>query len=325
MLIHRHLTHHLHLFSLQVTSSLLILSFAISLATAYGFDSGGACEPRGARRGRAQLLASIPCDLSTQSYCNLPGSAYPWHAVRRFVHENQGLMKRMYGDIKHISVFKGELEGNFIETEDIEVAIERYSMRKQQRAMKLADKKNRRSDTILEPHFRLQSTTTSSTSTASTSPRATTSATPAMSETTATARGAANITAEPASADVKDKYIILNETVPGEAVDAATTPATSSTIEESVTVVTLANNATQKTEEAPPTTPTGSSSTPQTLLSDEVSLEELTGHEGDHGDDDEDLEYSDRSPHPQPPTMEGQLFQDTLHKEPAPPVNTRGV
>lgn len=38
-------------------------------------------------------------------------------AVRRFVQENQGLMRRMYGDEKHISVMKTELEKNDVELE----------------------------------------------------------------------------------------------------------------------------------------------------------------------------------------------------------------
>ncbi|KAI4494750.1 hypothetical protein M0804_000951 [Polistes exclamans] len=37
------------------------------------------------------------------------------HAVRRFVQENQGLMRRMYGDEKHINVLKAEFEKNDIE------------------------------------------------------------------------------------------------------------------------------------------------------------------------------------------------------------------
>ncbi|CAD6234215.1 GSCOCG00007660001-RA-CDS [Cotesia congregata] len=39
------------------------------------------------------------------------------HAVRRFVQENQGLMRRMYGDEKHILVLKNELEKNDIDLE----------------------------------------------------------------------------------------------------------------------------------------------------------------------------------------------------------------
>uniref|UniRef100_A0A182W9W0 Spaetzle domain-containing protein n=1 Tax=Anopheles minimus TaxID=112268 RepID=A0A182W9W0_9DIPT len=96
--------------------------------SSYGYDSASSCDPtRASRRGRSQLLKTIPCDLSVQAYCNLPGSAYPWHAVRRFVHENQGLMRRMYGDVRHISVLKEEFENNEIDIDDIDRATERYT------------------------------------------------------------------------------------------------------------------------------------------------------------------------------------------------------
>lgn len=36
-------------------------------------------------------------------------------AVRRFVHENQGLMRRMYGDQRHISVLRAEIVSNDVE------------------------------------------------------------------------------------------------------------------------------------------------------------------------------------------------------------------
>lgn len=50
-----------------------------------------------------------PCDL-TGGYCTSAGSAYPWHAVKRFVQENQGLMRRMYGDQSHGQVLKAEFD-----------------------------------------------------------------------------------------------------------------------------------------------------------------------------------------------------------------------
>lgn len=56
-----------------------------------------------------------PCDLARQTYCTSAGASYPWHAVRRFIRENQGLMKRMYGSERHIAVLKAELENNDIE------------------------------------------------------------------------------------------------------------------------------------------------------------------------------------------------------------------
>lgn len=37
------------------------------------------------------------------------------HAVRRFVFENHGLMKRMYGDQRHISVLRADMDTNDIE------------------------------------------------------------------------------------------------------------------------------------------------------------------------------------------------------------------
>lgn len=93
----------------------------------YGFDAGASCSEKTTRRGRAQLLRTIPCDLSRQAYCNLPGNMYPWNAVRRFVHENQGLMKRMYGDVRHISVLRTEINNNDIDVNDAEEAAARYS------------------------------------------------------------------------------------------------------------------------------------------------------------------------------------------------------
>lgn len=61
-----------------------------------------------------------PCDFNKQSWCTVPGSAYPWHAVRRFVQENHGLMRRMYGEQRHLSVLRAELmdSDNFVEGSD---------------------------------------------------------------------------------------------------------------------------------------------------------------------------------------------------------------
>ncbi|XP_065357650.1 protein spaetzle 4 [Calliphora vicina] len=119
------------------------------------------------------MLAAIPCDLTTQAYCNLPGAAYPWHAVRRFVHENQGLMKRMYGDVRHISVLRDEIINNEIEVEDIELATDRYSRDGyNRRASKLMHNREdfdnfKSNDVLREPHFRPVTTTTTTTTTKS--------------------------------------------------------------------------------------------------------------------------------------------------------------
>ncbi|XP_068617824.1 protein spaetzle 4 [Battus philenor] len=116
------------------------------------YDYASTCA-RPHRAGRARPPPAPPCDLTTLTYCTTPGSGYPWHAIRRFVRENQGLMRRMYGEERHISVLKAELE-NFIEDdddedgkrnefeEDIIKAKLMYTMKSHGRAMK--DK----------PHFR---------------------------------------------------------------------------------------------------------------------------------------------------------------------------
>lgn len=151
------------------------MSIFITLTDGYGYDSAqtSSCDPRTTRRARARLISSIPCDLSQQAYCNLPGSLYPWHAVRRFVRENQGLMKRMYGDLRHISVLKTEIDSNRIEMDDIQEAAERYSRRAQRKSKLLRNEfqqqqhhqQHRINDVISEPHFRPTSTSTTTSTT----------------------------------------------------------------------------------------------------------------------------------------------------------------
>lgn len=132
------------------------------------------------------MLAAIPCDLAKQPFCHLPGSIYPWHAVRRFVHENQGLMKRMYGDVRHISILRDEIQNNEVADEDDMVdTADRYS--KMPRGAKYmlhgrdADREDfgnyKGNDVLMEPHFRPVSTTTTTQSTTTTTTPTTTSAT----------------------------------------------------------------------------------------------------------------------------------------------------
>ncbi|KAG8185441.1 hypothetical protein JTE90_022372 [Oedothorax gibbosus] len=68
---------------------------------------GQSCGPRVS----ARLLAEIPCDMSKSSYCSAPGSAYPWSSVKRYINDNQGLVRRMYGDEKHSHVLLNEVDG----------------------------------------------------------------------------------------------------------------------------------------------------------------------------------------------------------------------
>ncbi|KAL7305782.1 hypothetical protein TKK_0002031 [Trichogramma kaykai] len=73
----------------------------------YGYDGASACSSeKFSRAGRSRPL---PCDLHTDSWCLDAGNEYPWHAVQRFVKENEGLMKRMYGNQRHLKVLKKEL------------------------------------------------------------------------------------------------------------------------------------------------------------------------------------------------------------------------
>ncbi|XP_046969694.1 protein spaetzle 4 isoform X1 [Vanessa cardui] len=90
--------------------------FVVTWTAAHGYDYASACA-RPYRSKRAKPVPDVPCDLSKQSYCTTPGNSYPWHAIRRFIRENQGLMRRMYGEERHIAVLKAELE-NFIDDDD---------------------------------------------------------------------------------------------------------------------------------------------------------------------------------------------------------------
>ncbi|KAJ8935235.1 hypothetical protein NQ318_011455 [Aromia moschata] len=45
-------------------------------------------------------------------YCTSAGKTYPWRAVKRFISDNQGLVRRMYGDQRHGHVLKAELHND---------------------------------------------------------------------------------------------------------------------------------------------------------------------------------------------------------------------
>lgn len=152
-------------FSFQAKTPVLIVIAFVALVIiptidGFGFDAGATCSEKTARRGRAQLLKAIPCDLSVQAYCNLPGTLYPWHAVRRFVNENQGMMKRMYGDVRHISVLRNEINNNDITLEDVEETAVRYSRSgwKRNKYLYQESSKSKNSDLLAEAHYRRAST-----------------------------------------------------------------------------------------------------------------------------------------------------------------------
>ncbi|XP_044760552.1 protein spaetzle 4 isoform X2 [Coccinella septempunctata] len=51
-----------------------------------------------------------PCNLATEGgFCKDAGDNYPWQAVKRFVKENRGLMRRMYGEQPEGNLLREEL------------------------------------------------------------------------------------------------------------------------------------------------------------------------------------------------------------------------
>lgn len=78
--------------------------------------------------------------------------------MKKFVYENQGLVRRMYGDMRHIFVMQSELD-NEVDFEDLQHSADKYSKafnthnQRQMKAKKaVVDRKNFRSDA--EPYFR---------------------------------------------------------------------------------------------------------------------------------------------------------------------------
>ncbi|XP_057326738.1 protein spaetzle 4 [Microplitis mediator] len=108
----------LSLFILQM----VITPFAVSqfsessYSNSFGYDASSSCSKPFTRNSKV-YFEKLPCDFQSQNWCTVAGKYYPWHAVKRFVQENQGLMRRMYGDEKHIIVLKSELEKNDIDFE----------------------------------------------------------------------------------------------------------------------------------------------------------------------------------------------------------------
>lgn len=139
--------------------------------TSFNYDYSSSCT-RPYRSARAHAPVPVPCDLNKQSYCNLPGAGYPWHAVRRFVHENQGLMRRMYGDQRHISVLKAEIETNDIDSEsEYDTPSRDESFARSSKDHDIINTKqlyskrptSRTSESYTAPHFRPVQTTPTST------------------------------------------------------------------------------------------------------------------------------------------------------------------
>ncbi|XP_063846758.1 protein spaetzle 4-like isoform X2 [Scylla paramamosain] len=88
----------------------VFIAWWVSVGIAWAnYDEYMTCGSGNEREQRLLHQPELPCDLSKDSWCESPGNQYPWGSVRRFVYENQGLMKRMYGNQRHYSVLRAEL------------------------------------------------------------------------------------------------------------------------------------------------------------------------------------------------------------------------
>lgn len=84
-----------------------------------GRTSGAAEAQSCGPRISARFLLDIPCDMTRSAFCNVAGSSYPWHAVRRYIFENQGLVRRMYGDQRHSVIVGSEIEARRMRYDDL--------------------------------------------------------------------------------------------------------------------------------------------------------------------------------------------------------------
>ena len=85
----------------QITFSIVLV-----FVTANGIDEFMSCDRYIESKREARILDNIPCDMSTKSYCEHKGSAYPEAAIWRFKEENRALMRRLYGDMESNSVYR---------------------------------------------------------------------------------------------------------------------------------------------------------------------------------------------------------------------------
>ncbi|XP_018325475.1 protein spaetzle 4 isoform X2 [Agrilus planipennis] len=105
-------------------SLLLILTYS-TCVLGYGYDAGSDHAACG-KNFRQSRAFQPPCNLAEENYCTQAGSRYPWHAVKRFVRENQGLMRRMYGDQRHSSVIKEEFDPDEFDLDQFNEINHRY-------------------------------------------------------------------------------------------------------------------------------------------------------------------------------------------------------
>jgi len=136
------------------------------------------------------------------------------HAVRRFVFENHGLMKRMYGEQRHISVLRADMDTN-----DIEGGV--WNRRREESSL------NRYDSQPSPPAPTSGTSTSTATASNATSPTTTTSATATTATTTTTAAATStgrpsNVTAASVADVVPPTTTIVTEDVEDGTVDDVT-------------------------------------------------------------------------------------------------------
>lgn len=90
---------------------LSILFFSLIIGDSYSYDEYSYCD-RQARTARVLDLVPTNCEMSTYGFCYEKGQDYPDKAIRRFLKENLGLMKRMTSDLDSREVVR-EMRSGF--------------------------------------------------------------------------------------------------------------------------------------------------------------------------------------------------------------------
>jgi len=101
---------------------LSILFFSLIIGDSYSYDEYSYCD-RQARTARVLDLVPTNCEMSTYGFCYEKGQDYPDKAIRRFLKENLGLMKRMTSDLDSREVVR-EMRSGFNHWTDPESVME---------------------------------------------------------------------------------------------------------------------------------------------------------------------------------------------------------
>ncbi|KAL5280011.1 spz4 family protein [Megaselia abdita] len=230
-------------------------------------------------------------------------------------------MKRMYGEVRHISILRDEMDlKNEINAEDIVDTQERYLRDSRKSKYLHADYQGlRNNDVLMEPHFRPVSTTTTSTSTTTTTPK------PSQTNNQLVGTKKLDDVGLDETEELKEEnednneldnntyYDVVAENIkvvkspqldqPNDtkSSETATISTTLKIVQQKIEAV---NNATMKTTTTTAQTSPVTVNTTTTTTEPVLKTTEIKG---------------------KPVLMEGQLFQDTVQKEPVIGPNMKGV